>query len=64
MSARDLCIGHWKHRQFNINTVLSYTLELDQGILRQNIAESAKGGLLTRPPAPPRMRVRQISAIF
>ena len=53
MSVRDRCMGHWEHRQFiqiNINTVLSYTLELDQGILRQNIAESAKDGLLTRPP--------------
>lgn len=45
MSARDLCMGHWEHRQFiqiNINTVLSYTLELDQGILRQNIGDFLK----------------------
>jgi len=42
MSAMDLCIGHWEHRRFiqlNINTVLSYTFELDQGLLRQNIGD-------------------------
>lgn len=26
-------------KKFNIDTILSYTLELDQGILRQKIAE-------------------------